>query len=76
MQVLVVSLIQLATGLSVMAMVVPPRMTALRAWLSNDSIDLPEEVAAAAQVGLLKACLISVLALAVAGCVGVVLGRS
>lgn len=59
--------------LSAVAMVLPPPMVALRAWLHRDGIDVDDAALVGAQVGLLKACLFSVLALVVAGLVGVAL---
>jgi hypothetical protein len=66
----------LATGvivLSALALVVPAPMVAVRQWLRRSDIEVGDATAVAAQVGLLKACLFSVLALCVAGLLGVAL---
>ena len=56
--------------LSILAVVTPPSMGSFRAWLRHNQIDIDDHTCALAQVALLKACLVAVLAVVIGAALG------
>lgn len=57
-------------ALSILAVVTPPSMASFRAWLRHHQIDIDDHTCALAQVALLKACLVAVLAVVIGAALG------
>ena len=64
------------TALSILAVVTPPPMASFRRWLGNRQIDIDDHTCALAQVALLKACLVAVLAVVIGTALGFLMERA
>ena len=63
-------------ALSILAVVTPPPMASFRGWLRNHQIDIDDHTCALAQVALLKACLVAVLAVVIGSALGFLIERA